>query len=78
MSPFEILEAGQGDSTTGPVPSQMLKALITTITTTKMTTCAAIFPGVDFIDASLPCPLCTIPDARRLDPAKRRLTLVPP
>jgi hypothetical protein len=28
----------QGDNTTGPVPSQMLRALITTITATKIAT----------------------------------------
>lgn len=43
----------QGDNTTGPVPSQMGKASITTITTTKMTTRTAIFAGLDLMDASL-------------------------
>ena len=44
----------QGDNTTGPVPSQMGKASITPITTTKITTRTAIFAGLDLMDASLP------------------------
>ena len=43
----------QGDKATGPVPSQMLNALVTTTPTTKMTIAIAIFRGVDFIFFSL-------------------------
>ena len=32
-----------GDRTTGPVPNQMLSAMIDTMTATKMTTARAIF-----------------------------------
>jgi hypothetical protein len=46
----------QGDNTTGPKPSHMLKALIATITMTKMTACVAIFARLDLIDSSLPLP----------------------
>ena len=44
----------QGENRTGPVPSQMLTALMTTMRTMKITTRIAIFAGVDLMDASLP------------------------
>ena len=47
---------GQGDNTTGPVPSHMLKALIVMITTTKITTRTAIFASVDLMDPHSPLP----------------------
>ena len=45
---------GQGDNTTGPVPSHMGRAISTMIATTKITT-RIIFAGVDLMDPhSLP------------------------
>ena len=67
------LRHGQGDNTTGPVPSHMLKALITMITTTKITRRTVIFAAVDLMDPHSPFPDRGFKNTCGLDTIKRRL-----